>query len=166
MIEIIDDLLNKSELIFLNEKMTDDLNDFSIKPTEFIYRYYKIPITKLEYSNKLTDYYNKIEKYINLNIFSIDTITLNCVTDNMPYGDGFHKDKCDKTIITYLNNNFNGGNFEYIINDKIKSITPIKNRTIILNSKIQHRVLPVSKGFRYSLVTFCNLKPNNIKKLF
>jgi hypothetical protein len=148
MIEFIDNLLEENELAFFKKKMTNNLNDFPIKPTKLFSRYYKETITRLEYNTELVNYYAKIKKYVNFDIFDIHSITLNCVTNDMLDDDKFHKDVCDKTVITYLNSDFEGGNLEYIINDEIKSINPIKNRTIILNSKIEHRVLPVTIGFR------------------
>ena len=59
------------------------------------------------------------------------------------------------TIVTYLNDDFEGGEFEYIDDFKSKvKIIPQKNLSLIMNGYLNHRVLPVHKGERYSLVSF------------
>jgi len=164
MISFVNNLLDKDEFIFLKEKMTDNLNDFTIKPDKVKLTYYKTDIFKQK--NSLLNYYSKISRYVDLNIFDISFISLNCATDDTNSEDTFHRDNCDRTVITYLNNNFKGGELQYILNEETKLFNPIENMTIIFNSKIKHRILPVKEGFRYSLVTFFVLKPTNIIKLF
>jgi len=55
-----------------------------------------------------------------------------------------------------LNDNFEGGAFEFATYNKEKcTITPIKATTgsiIIFPSSVEHRVAPVTKGIRYSVV--------------
>ena len=65
------------------------------------------------------------------------------------------------TFILYLNENFDGGEFEYLDkkdkkNKKIK-IKPKINLSIISNNELYHRVLPVLNGERFSLVMFFNV---------
>ena len=58
------------------------------------------------------------------------------------------------TMILYLNEDFEGGEFEYIFNDETIKIKPIKNTTLIMNKEIHHRVLNVTNGERFSLIFF------------
>ncbi len=82
-----------------------------------------------------------------------NTIWLNKVDFDSNKNDNFHYDMCDITTILYLNDDFEGGEFEYIDenNKKIK-INPKKNMMIISSNKLSHRVLPVTSGIRYSLI--------------
>jgi len=82
-----------------------------------------------------------------------NTIWLNKVDINSNKNDDFHYDMSDITTILYLNDDFEGGEFEYIDenNKKIK-INPKKNMMIISSNKLSHRVLPVTDGIRYSLI--------------
>ena len=80
---------------------------------------------------------------------------INKVNDKSNKKDDFHKDSSDLTFLLYLNENFNGGEFEYINEEKEKiKIKPKTNLSIITNDKLYHRVLPVTKGERFSLVMF------------
>jgi len=55
----------------------------------------------------------------------------------------------------WINENFDGGEFEYIDEKKEKiKIKPKNNLSIISNNKLPHRVLPVIKGVRFSLIMF------------
>jgi PKHD-type hydroxylase len=79
-------------------------------------------------------------------------------------GNGFTRDVSDKNIVTYnktrklsmtvvLNDDYEGGEFEFLGNGKIKEKM---GTVIVFPSYMQHRVLPVTKGVRYSLVVwFC-----------
>ena len=57
-----------------------------------------------------------------------------------------------------LNDNFDGGAFEFASYTKEKcTVTPIKasaGSVIVFPSEMEHRVAPVTKGIRYSLVTW------------
>jgi predicted 2-oxoglutarate/Fe(II)-dependent dioxygenase YbiX len=55
----------------------------------------------------------------------------------------------------YLNDDYSGGELEYINDTGSKSkIIPQKNLIITMSNRLQHRVLPISNGVRYSLVAF------------
>ena len=57
-----------------------------------------------------------------------------------------------------LNDNFDGGAFEFASYNKEECvITPIEassGSVIVFPSSVEHRVSPVTKGTRYSLVTW------------
>jgi predicted 2-oxoglutarate/Fe(II)-dependent dioxygenase YbiX len=78
---------------------------------------------------------------------------INEVTIETNKEDSFHMDNCDLTIVTYLNENFSGGEFEYIneLAENIK-IKPNIGLSLLMNNKLYHRVLPVTNGVRYSLI--------------
>ena len=93
-------------------------------------------------------------------------VWINKVSTESNKDDDFHFDNSDLSIVTYLNDDFEGGQFEYIIseNENIK-INPKKGLSIIIQSKALHRVLPVSSGVRYSCVFFFEYKPKNNQTL-
>ena len=67
-----------------------------------------------------------------------------------------HVRKISMSII--LNDNFEGGVFEFASYNREKcSITPVESSAgtvIVFPSSMEHRVTPVTKGIRYSLVTW------------
>jgi hypothetical protein len=166
MIEIVNGLLEKVEFDFLNKNLTNNINDFPMVPNKKNFWYYKKIITPDEHKSYLLNYYSKLSQHINSAIFDINNITINFSTVDTNNSDIFHMDECDRTVITYLNDDFTGGEFEYILNDKLFKIKPEVNLTIILNSKIKHRILPTTSGYRYSLVTFYKVKTTEKNKLF
>ena len=57
--------------------------------------------------------------------------------------------------------------FEYIdtkTGEKIK-IKPKKFNILFMNNKLQHRVLPVKTGTRYSLISFMKYKDKELKSI-
>lgn len=89
-------------------------------------------------------------------------IFINKITSETNIDDSYHRDECDLTIVSYLNSNYEGGYFEYIIDNKIYIFKPTVNSSIMMDKKILHRVLPVINGVRYSLVTWFRLINKNI----
>jgi len=99
--------------------------------------------------------------------FSKNYSWINKVVPETNKNDDFHHDMSYMTAVTYLNNDFQGGEFEYKdINSSIFKIIPEKNKTLIMDEKLNHRVLPVKSGVRYSLVTFFQFIPKEKKTLF
>lgn len=116
------------------------------------YNRYKV-LGELEHEQIAIDYLNDLYSVE----FNIIGSWVNMVDVNSNVNDSFHYDNCDLTMITYLNDDFNGGEFEYIDeHNHITKIIPEKNLSIINNNLLQHRVLPVSNGIRFSLVYFFN----------
>jgi hypothetical protein len=118
----------------------------------------------------LVDYLNNAKKYLIQNLPYEDTKIIdfdnsvnwiNKVSTETNKNDTLHTDKSILTLITYLNDGFEGGHFIYIDKNKEKkSIIPKKNMTIIMNDKLLHKVSSVSSGVRFSLVTFYTIKKN------
>jgi hypothetical protein len=116
------------------------------------YNRYKV-LGESKHEQIVTDYLNDLY----LLEFNIVGSWVNMVDINSNVNDSFHYDNCDLTMITYLNDDFDGGEFEYIDeHNNINKIVPKKNLSIINNNSLQHRVLPVSNGIRFSLVYFLN----------
>ena len=91
---------------------------------------------------------------------------VNKVVPSTNTNDDFHTDDANLSIVIYLNDDFTGGEFQYIdnMNNNIEIKTKI-GLSLIMNTELQHKVLPVKSGERLSLVCFFNLKPKNFKTL-
>jgi len=91
---------------------------------------------------------------------------INKVSSETNKNDSFHFDNSFITLITYLNQNFQGGQLIYIDDSKKEqSVFPQNNMTIIMENKLSHKVNPVSEGIRYSLITFFQKKQKRSKTL-
>jgi Rps23 Pro-64 3,4-dihydroxylase Tpa1-like proline 4-hydroxylase len=145
-------LLSNEELIFLNSICSSfvEIKSHSIiskeKNNYYLTKILNSKIHLLEYQKKcithLDGEYEIQGSWIN---------KINAITNQ---NDDFHTDESDISIVTYLNEDFEGGEFEYIFNDETIKIRPIKNTTLIMNREIRHRVLNVTNGERFSLIFF------------
>lgn len=119
--------------------------------------------------NKLLQYVNNVFKKNNIDTFKFKIhgkICINKISSSTNKNDGFHHDHSDATLILYLNDEFTGGEYEYLNDDKIKvQIKPKKNLVLLTNRKIHHRVLPVITGERFSLVCFLTKEEKNINSI-
>ena len=96
--------------------------------------------------------YIKTKLYTNLELTSI---WINKIDVNSNKDDKFHTDILPVSLILYLNDDYTGGELEYLDNTNSKlKIIPEKNLIVTMNSQLKHRVLPISSGVRYSLVAF------------
>ena len=103
----------------------------------------------------------KINNYLNeklKNKIEFQGAWINKITNQTNKNDEFHTDAADITFLIYLNDEFTGGEYEYIEleNKKKKKLKPKKYLSIITNKTIEHRVHPVLEGERYSMVFFYN----------
>jgi hypothetical protein len=101
---------------------------------------------------------DKVTKHIN-NIsteFKCELIGMfiNRVTNETNTNDEFHVDSDDFTYILYLNDEYEGGEFEYRIGKKEIKISTEKYMSISISNDIYHRVNPVKTGNRYSFIMF------------
>jgi len=79
---------------------------------------------------------------------------VNYVQPETNKNDPLHEDLARFSTITFLNDDYEGGDLE-VEYKNIKRIEPEAGKTVIIEgSKIKHRVLPVSKGHRFTFVTF------------
>ena len=103
------------------------------------------------------------------NTFGIDNnltgaLWINKVDKDSNQLDDFHTDNTFMSVITYINEDYIGGEFEYIDeNGNVIKIEPKKNNTIFMDNKTKHKVNPVTEGVRFSLVFFF-IKPTKNKK--
>jgi hypothetical protein len=150
--------LNDNEIIYLQQ----------IKDN-FVYSYTgEYDIMKTDYT-KLENYRNNLKKYVKNNHkdeFTSFVTELNRVRD-IDDMDSYHFDENNLTFVTYFDLNFEGGEFEYIVdsNENTIEIKPEINLTLIMDNYIPHRVKKVTKGTRYALVTFCFIKGKKTKTL-
>lgn len=125
--------------------------------------------------NVLKDYIINAKKYLIENLphdktnmidFESGISWINKVTIETNKNDPYHKDISFLTLITYLNDDFEGGEFVYI-NDtgKEQLITPETNMTLLMDDKLSHKVMGVNSGIRFSLITFFNFKEKKSKTL-
>ena len=91
---------------------------------------------------------------------------INKVTIETNKNDPYHKDISFLTLITYLNDDFEGGEFMYIndVGEK-QLITPETNMTLVMDNKLSHKVMSVNGGIRFSLITFFKFKEKKSKTL-
>jgi hypothetical protein len=123
----------------------------------------------------LIDYINNARKYLIENLeydkikiidFEATNSWINKVSIETNKKDDFHFDFSGLTLVTYLNDEFIGGEFIYV--DEIgneQTIIPGKRMTLLMNDKLLHKVSPVNSGIRFSLVTFYELKQKKNRSL-
>jgi len=107
--------------------------------------------------------YIKTKLYTNLELKSM---WINKIDISSNKDDNFHKDKSPCSLILYLNDDYVGGELEYIndTNNRVK-IIPQKKLVVIMNNQLEHRVLPITSGVRYSLVAFFGFTDNQTKSI-
>jgi hypothetical protein len=169
MIETYYDALNQEELNFLNNECNSFISDeepsgFDIREKKKNYYFRKfIP------ENKMFCFYDKILSKLHdkRNIkYHINGIWINKINSDSNKNDKYHQDISDLTIIIFLNDSFTGGEFEYFDEDKKKiKIIPKKNKALVMDNKLVHRVLPVTYGDRFTLVCFFEFDKKEIKSL-
>lgn len=168
-IELYYDVLDETEIIFLKKECDSFIAEEF--PTEFDIiekkkNYYYRRFIK---ENKLFNFYNKIlnKLYEKTGIkYHMNGIWINKINNQSNKNDKYHQDISDLTILIFLNDEFEGGEFEYMddFDNKIK-IKPEKNKAIVMNNKLYHRVLPVTSGERFTLVSFFEFEKKENKSL-
>ena len=78
---------------------------------------------------------------------------------DLPDNEGFHGNVRKLSMTVLLNDNYEGGEFQFAnySQEKCEIHTPKFNKTgmiIVFGSDVEHRVTPVTKGIRYSLVVW------------
>jgi len=173
MVRFIDNvLLNDIEFDFLKNSMNNfvsnsvPVDSITIKENTYQNFYHRMMLDKnvdlLNYQNKLLNY---IKKNFNLNV-KIEAIWINKITNQYNINADFHTDESQFTMITFLNDNFLGGEYEYVDdNDVFVEIKPKKGVSIMQNPLLLHRVKNVIEGDRYTLICFLETETKNKKTL-
>lgn len=164
-------IFNDADILFLEEmcqnfEATETPHLFDDSSKNYFYRYF-IPLDDIRTINiakRSQEYINKIFNQSNLLIAGL---WINKVDVDSNKDDIFHKDNTMASMVTYLNDDYSGGEFEYVdidTKEKVK-VKPKKNLSIVMNDRLAHRVLPVTSGVRYSLVSFYTYDSKKIKTL-
>lgn len=166
--------LSNEEIKNLNIKILDFNNDnFDKIDKKTSSNYYNRVFIDNE---SLESYYINLKNTIEINV-SVDKFKLidfskiyswiNKVVPETNKNDSFHRDMSYMTAVTYLNDDFENGEFEYKdVNLNIHQIKPVKNKTLMMDETLMHRVSSVKSGVRYSLVTFFQFISKEKKTLF
>jgi hypothetical protein len=158
-IDIFKNLLSNKELIFLDSTCAKFFEKKIISRKQ---NYYIRKILNIE--TDLLDYQQKCKELIDDN-YELVGLWINKVTIETNIDDAYHKDTSDLTIVTYINDTFDGGEFEYIENKNVFKIKPIRNMSLIMDNKLKHRVRKITKNERFSLISFYNKKLKKEKTL-
>lgn len=164
----INNILSESELNGLQQfikenKSYDSIPNNSDDENKKNYYYRKAYQINLTLSKKIT---RLVKEKLGVEYKIIDC-WVNFVFNDSNKNDDFHFDKSDLSFIIYLNDDFEGGEFEYIDYDakKIQKIKPKKNLGLITSDGLLHRVLNVKKGIRYSLIIFLKKKQKKVNTI-
>jgi hypothetical protein len=167
-IESVYGFLSEEDLNLLDNLCVNFDIDTSISTTpkkgNFYYRMFVDNETHfLDYQTTIKTH---IQKKYKVNV-EITAIWINKVTSETNKDDKFHHDECDFTVVSYINDNFEGGEFTFQKNQTppTEKIKPKRNLSLITNDKLPHKVLPVTSGERYSLIVFCDIPTKNKKTM-
>lgn len=158
MIKIIDSILSDTEIDFLNNLCLNFVNSKQYDELDgFNKTYNSMFIDEYKELDRFKEEVNNISKEFGLDYkLNNPGVFINKVDSIKNQNDKYHNDGCALTIIVYLNEEFTGGEFEYILDGKTHHIIPKRNLTIVMDRSVPHRVLPVKSGIRYSLVNWFN----------
>ncbi len=167
MIELYHNLLTIEEKTFLKDKCDNFIETHSPhKPGYNNTSYHKY---QLEETAELSDLQNRLLSFIkDKGTSDIKKILFWIVRAdiNTNKNDDFHLDNSDFTIVTYLNDDFTGGDFVYLLDNKEHIHIPIeKDLSILMDKETPHKITPVTSGIRFSFVCFFNHVPKVKKSL-
>jgi len=161
MVNTYQNLLSEKDLFFLDSICSNfiETETHSVK-TKHNYYIRKI----LDIDKDLIDYQKSCKELID-DEYELFGLWINKVTVDTNINDEYHNDTCDLTIITYINDTFDGGEFEYTENKNLFKIKPIRNVSLFIDNKVRHRVVKITKNERFSLISFYNKKRKKEKTL-
>lgn len=111
---------------------------------------------------KLKEYYKIITS--NGEYELIET-AINIIKSDRQIYNSKHKDSGDLSFVTYLNEDFEGGNLIYYDKNLEFVITPKIGLSVKIYKNTSHKVEPIISGVRYSLYTFLEKKQKINKSL-
>lgn len=151
-VKIIYDTFSDEELKSILE-YASTIKNFSLREDN-IYHFYGEDIS-------INKFYTTLSRYIKHGLFitesQVNTFRIQRVDNSVTPTENFHShdESIPHSIVTFLNDDFEGGLFQYKIGDEITSIKPVKNMTLFFDGSIPHRVTAVN-GSRTTLVLFLN----------
>ena len=151
-VKIIYDTFNDDELnsIF---KHVSGITQFGLR-NDGVYHFYGTDLS-------INKFHPILSRYVKYGLFEtesqVNTFRFQKVDDSIRTTENFHShdESIPHSIVTFLNDDFEGGLFQYKIGDEITSIKPVKNMTLFFDGSIPHRVTEVN-GSRTTLVLFLN----------
>jgi hypothetical protein len=153
----IDTMLSSEEKVYLLNLSNN------IRDDDYNYNYNQVDknLYLLDFQEKVKEFLKK--NYPNTN-YKFGNIWINKITPERTDSLEYHTDGSDLTIITYINSDFTGGDFEYILNNKVNKIKIEEDMCLVMDTPINHRISKVNSGIRYSLSFFLDFDFN--KKTF
>ena len=151
-IKIIYDTFNDEEMESIFNHIST-ISNFGLRVDD-VYNFYG-----MDMSINKNDYV--LSRYIKHGLINtqsqVNTFRIQKVDDSINTTENFHThdESIPHSIVTFLNDDFEGGLFQYKIGDEIKTIQPVKNMTLFFDGSIPHRVTNVN-GTRITLVLFIN----------
>jgi hypothetical protein len=160
MISQLSNILTEDELIWLNSKCNEFVKNNDTTPDGKVWFYNSM---HLYHSIELNGYKERVLKLVGDEYeLQYNGIFINKITPDTNLNDDYHVDSSDLTIVTYLNDNFEGGEFEYKKDGMLNLIVPKVNLSILMDREIPHRVLRTYGEIRYSLITWFRKKNKTI----
>jgi hypothetical protein len=165
---LVENTLSHVELEYLKNCCGNFINNTKIGKELNFYKRQKIDDNNLiEYKKKLN---NVLKEYYEKTEYNFTVSWINKIDNTQPVFDDdkkFHLDEDNLSIVTFINDDYVGGEFSYL-NKKNEEvfIRPKQNLTIILNgSEIKHRVCEVISGKRFTLISFLEYEIKKNKTL-
>ena len=150
--KIIYNTFNDNELKLISEYILS-IPIFGLRADE-IYNFYGTDMS-------INRFHPILSSYIKHGLFNtqsqVNTFRIQKVDNSIKATENFHTHdgSIPHSIVTFLNDDFEGGLFQYKIGDEIKTIQPVKNMTLFFDGSIPHRVTNVN-GTRMTLFLFIN----------
>lgn len=123
--------------------------------------------------SKLSLFLEKSKEKFSLLVLDTNTqlnllgIWINHIDSSETQREDYHVDDSEFTSITFLDDDFEGGDLEISKHGNKKIIKPKLGRTVFFRGgEFPHRVLPVTSGNRHTLVTFWDKKSKKQNSLF
>ena len=162
-------ILSEEDWEFLNQKCENfNASQSPVLHGDYLNYFYRefIDLNDKRATNIIKNSESFLRNELDNNSLQLSGMWINRIDINSNKDDDFHHDITAATLVIYLNDDFEGGEFEYVDDNKKNiKLFPKKNLTLAMNNKLYHRVLPVTSGVRYSLISFFNLKDKKIKTL-
>lgn len=161
-------LFNLEEREILEKKYKSFINNDA--PNKKFKNYYvreHVDNNNDEFKTIISKINNRVTKLLKTENIKLDGFWVNKITNETNKNDGFHKDESDITFLMYLNDEFTGGDYQYVVPEtKNKElIKPKKYLSIVTTKDVEHRVKPVISGERYSIVFFYSFDKKTSKSL-